>query len=132
MTKFNFLFGLLVAAVVGLAAFILWLRDRHRDRVGMSQDARKQAEKKLSRGVQLVYLVGEVAAAFGLIGSTFRRSTRARDVFSVAFVVLILWFEWKKWMKRGRRGVEEGTGEGSPKATSKENWKPPGMPPPIG
>ncbi len=132
MTKFNFLFGLLLVFIVGLAGFLLWLRDRHRDRVGMSREARKQAEKKLSRGVQLVYLVGEVAAAFGFVTSTFRRGTRARDILSVAFAVLFLWFEWKKWTKRGRRRVEEGTGEGSPTPVSKENWKPPGMPPPIG
>ena len=131
----SFLFVVLMGAVIGLAVFILLLRDRHRDRIGMPQEARKEAEKKLSRGVHAVYFVAEAAVGFAAVASIFRKGTFGtfgRDLLSIGAVVAFLWVEWKRWTGSWRSNRKNDVPEIFPKSPSTENWKPPGAPPPIG
>lgn len=126
------IFGALMGAVIGLAVFVLWIRDRHRDRVGMPQEARKEAEKKLSRGVHTVYFIVEAFVAFTAVASLFRKGTFGRDFLSLAAVAAFLWVECKRWRGSWRPSPKNDVREIFTKSQSMENWKPPGAPPPIG
>jgi|GEM_PF-5231262 len=125
----NALFVVLMASVVALAALILWLRDKRRDRNSMPQDARKNSEKRLRGGVNLIF---EVAAGIGILASIVRKGAYGRDILFGAAFAGFLWLEWKRWTSGMRRTENQTSPKTAGASAVDENWKPPGMPPPIG
>lgn len=107
-------FWLGAAAVVALAALLLWLRDRVRDLRHVPESERKLSERRNAKGATaFVCLIWAAASAFGAVKSG-TIAARLPCILVAAISSLICWQAFLEYRKIGsestRRELDRKTG----------------------
>jgi hypothetical protein len=106
------------AAIIGLAAAVLWLRDRWWDRKAKSQAERERYQEKLNTGSRYFSVVFDLFIAAAFLIRASRGSRPGEYIFYGLVGVLFIWLAYKSWMR-----VAKDSGP--------QHQRPPGAPPPI-
>jgi len=83
--------GVFMVLIFSLAAVMLWLRDRVRDRRGVPEWERKRSELRATRLVAIYQVLGHVGVGISGLVAGIRVSSRPIGIFSLIAGGIALW-----------------------------------------